>query len=105
MEIKGNLLYVLVLTTGFETNISNNAEREEQKYVDLIENLHISREQNRSENVLTVNLSLEALGIIGKEAKNQKKKRQELNLSKSEKDHIVIKRINVCVKFTYFFIL
>ena len=102
VEIKGNLLYVLVLTTGFETNISNNAESEEQKYADLIENLHISREQNKSENVLLANLSLEALGIIGKEAKNQKKMRQELNLSKSEEDHIVIKLINVCVKFTYF---
>ena len=100
--IKGKLLYILELTVGFETNISKNAERKEQKYADLIENLQGRREQNKYEKVLFVNLSLGALGIIGKESHNLKIMLQELGLSKSEEDYIVKKLINVCIRCTYF---
>ena len=100
--IKGKLLYILELTVGFETNISKNAERKEQKYADLIENLQGRREQNKYEKVLFVNLSLGALGIIGKESHNLKTMLQELGLSKSEEDYIVKKLINVCIRCKYF---
>ena len=82
-------MYILELTVGFETNISKNAERKEQKYADLIENLQGRREQNKHEKVLFVNLSLGALGIIGKESHNRKTMLQELGLSKSEEDYII----------------
>ena len=45
--IKGNFLYTLALTVGFETNISKNAERKKQKYAGLIENLQRSHEHNK----------------------------------------------------------
>lgn len=100
--IKGNLLYILELTVGFETNISKNAERKEQKYADLIENLRGSRGQNKYNNVHFINLSLGALGIIGKESQNLKTMLQEIGLSKSAEDYIVKKLINVCIRCTYF---
>ena len=100
--IKGKLLYILELTVGFETNISKNAERKEQKYSDLIENLQRSGEKNKYEKVLFVNLLLGTLGIIGKESHNLKTMLQELGLSKSEEDYIVKKLINVCIRCTYF---
>ena len=84
--IKGNLLYILELTVGFETNISKNAERKKQKYGGLIENLQRNHEHNKCEKVLFVNLSLGALGIIGKESQNLKTTLQELGLSKNEED-------------------
>ena len=56
--INGQLLYILELTVGFETNIFKNAERKEQNYADLIKNLQGHREQNKYEKVLFVNLSL-----------------------------------------------
>ena len=96
MVIKGKLLYILELTVGFETNISKNAERKEQKYADLIENLQRSGEQNKYEKVLFVNLSLGALEIIGKESHNLKAMQQELGLSKSEEDYIV-EKTNKCL--------
>ena len=42
------------------------------------------------------------LGIIGKESHNLKKMLQELGLSKNEKDYVVKKLINVCIRCTYF---
>ena len=45
--IKENLLYIVELTVGFETNISKNAERKEQKYTDLIESFKGCRERNK----------------------------------------------------------
>ena len=100
--IKGNLLYIVELTVGSETNISRNAERKEQKYTDRIENLQGCREQNKYEKFLFVNSSMGALGIIGKERHNLKKMLQELGLSKNEEDYVVKKLINVCVRCTYF---
>ena len=100
--IKGNLLYILEPTVGFETNISKNAERKKQKYGGLIENLQRSDEHNKYEKVLFVNLSLGALRIIGKEIQNLKTMLQELGLSKNEEDYIFEKLINVCIRCTYF---
>ena len=70
--IKGNLLYILELTIGFESSISKNVERK-KIYTDLIENLHRSCDQKEHEKVLFVNLSLGALGIIVKESQCLKK--------------------------------
>ena len=93
---KGNSLYILELTVEFETNISKNAERKEQKYANLIETLHESRNRNKYEEVRLVNLSLGDLGIVGKESQGLKKMLEELGLSESEEDYIVKKLIDVC---------
>ena len=94
---KGNSLYIMDLTVGFETNISKNAERKEQKYANLIETLHESRNRNKYEEVRFVNLSLGALGIVGKESQGLKKMLEELGLSKSEEYYIVKKLIRKCL--------
>ena len=56
ITIKGQLLYILELTVGFETNISKTAERKEQNYADQIENLQGRCEQHETARSLRNNL-------------------------------------------------
>ena len=84
MVIKGNSLYILELTIRFETNISKNAERKEQKYANLIEILHESRDQNKYEEVRFVQFIFRSFRNNWKIAKGLKKMLEELGLSKSE---------------------
>ena len=56
---------VVELTVGFETNIAKNCKRTEIRYKDLSSSL-----KQRFGNVKYFNLSMGAIGMIGKECKD-----------------------------------
>ena len=60
LETKGNCLYVLELTIGFETNLNCNAVRKLEKYATLVSDL-----KRQFQLVSFVNLSISSLGIFG----------------------------------------
>ena len=55
-----NVMYILELTVGFETNLSNNVSRKELKYHPLLTDLANDYKQNKF-----INLSISSLGIFG----------------------------------------
>ena len=63
---KGKSLYILELTVGFETNIEKNSNRKNDSYKNKISEL------SSMYNIKFINLSMGAIGIIGKSAKNMK---------------------------------
>ena len=54
-----NVLYILELTVGFETNVQNNSDRKATKYSSLINDLSFSYSK-----VQFVNLSMSAIGLL-----------------------------------------
>ena len=59
---KRNNMYVLELTVGFEPNIEKNAKRKNDKYKELLKSV-----EKDYTSVTFINLSMDALGIIGKD--------------------------------------
>ena len=59
LRTKENILYVLELTIGFETNLNCNAERKRLKYARLVSDL-----RPRFKSVIFVNLTISSFGIF-----------------------------------------
>ena len=93
--MKEKLCMILELTVGFETNMQKNTERKELHYKDLISRLR------RTYQVRFVNLSMGAIGVIGKES-NLRKIFMEMGLNKKETVYITRRIINVCIRSTYY---
>ena len=94
--VKGdNLLLLLQLTLGFETNIKNNFDRKEKHYQQLLIQL-----LNKYK-IYYVNLSLGAIGTIGKDNLIMTAM-GNFDLSKETLNFIVNRSINVCIKSTYY---
>ena len=93
--VKEKLCMILELTVGFETNIQKNTERKGNHYKDLITRL------NTTYQVRFVNLSMGAIGVIGKDS-NLKKIFMEMGLVKEEATYIAKKIINICIRASYY---
>ena len=93
--VKNNMLLVLELTVGFETNIKKNFDRKAERYNQLLSDLS-SKYQ-----VHYVNLSLGAIGVVGNgNLLVNNLTRFGLNI---ETTNFLVKRIiNVCIRTTYF---
>ena len=68
-------IYIIELTAGFETRIKDNAHRKKEKYLNLCGRLTRDRE------VTFLNLTMGAIGIIGKDRKRLYKMLKNLELS------------------------
>ena len=88
----GNLL-LLELTVGFETNIKKNFNRKAKRYQQLLAEL------SNKNKVYYVNLSLGAVGIIGKDSLIMTAM-GNFNLSKETLNFIVSRTINTCIRTT-----
>ena len=88
----GNLL-LLELTVGFETNIKKNFNRKAKRYQQLLAEL------SNKNKVYYVNLSLGAIGIIGKDSLIMTAM-GNFNLSKETLNFIVSRTINTCIRTT-----
>ena len=93
--VKEKLCMILELTVGFETNIQKNTERKGNHYKDLITRLSTTYQ------VRFINLSMGAIGVIGKDS-NLKKIFMEMGLLKEEATYIAKKIINVCIRCSYY---
>ena len=93
--VKSDDLLLLELTVGFETNIKKNFDRKAKRYQQLLAEL------SNKYKVYYVNLSLGAIGIIGKDSLIMTAM-GNFDLSKETLNFIVNRTINVCLRTTYY---
>ena len=92
---KSDNLLLLELTVGFETNIKKNFDREAKRYQQLLAKL------SNKYKVYYVNLSLGAIGIIGKDSLIMTAM-GNFDLSKETLNFKVKRTIIVCIRTTYY---
>ena len=93
-----NKLYIIELTVGFIRRILINAERELKHYENLCKEL-----SQGFENVIYVNLSKGALGLIGKDSKNfYDLLKMTLKLEKDQINYLIKKITSCCIRATYY---
>ena len=97
LKTKDNCLYLLELTIGFETNLSNNAERKCLKYSRLVSDL---RSQYKS--VTFVNLSMSSLGIYANSCLSFLKMCDSLSIKNQHKRFLISKLSTISIRTTYY---
>ena len=97
LKTKDNCLYILELTIGFETNITNNAERKHLNYLRLVSDL---RSQYTS--VTYVNLSMSALGIYANSGLSFLNMCDSLSIDKQQKRFLISKLSTISIRTTYY---
>ena len=93
--VEDDNLLLLELTVGFETNIKKNFDRKATRYQQLLAKL------SNKYKVYYVNLSLGAIGIIGKDSLIMTAM-GNFDLSKETLNFIVNRTINVRIRTTYY---
>ena len=89
--------YVIELSVGFETNLNSNAERKHEMCNKLTPD-----HSSHFHSVKFINLSLRALGILGKSCEPFIGKCKELKLDKQHTDFIVQKLSTIIIRSTYY---
>ena len=96
-----NKLYIIELTVRFETRISVNTERKLKHYENLCKELSQS-----FESAIYINLSMGALGLIGKDSKNfYNLLKMTLKLQKEQANNLIEKIMSCCIRTTYYIFL
>ena len=91
------IIYIIELTVGFESNLRKNAERKKLKYKELV------REQNKHFNsVIFVNLSMSALGVFSNECSTFIEMLNDLGFNKSHKDYCIRRMTTIAIRTTYY---
>ena len=96
---KRNNMYVLELTVGFEPNIEKNAKRKNDKYKELLKSM-----EKDYTSVTFINLSMGALGIIGKDSINLHKLLKATYMDKSSIAYCIKKLSACCIRCTYYLV-
>ena len=92
-----NRLYIIELTVGFETNLSNNTRRKELKYLSLLTDL-----SSDYHTIEFVNLSMSCLGIFGQSSDSFLKMCTELGFENHHLNFIVSKLSTIIIRTTYY---
>ena len=93
-----NILYILELTIGFETNIKINSDRKASKYHPLRQTLLSKYNQ-----VSIINLSLGAVGTIGASSDSFVNLLKSLGFNNNSQKHILSQLINITISCTYLY--
>ena len=99
LETADNMLHILELTIGFETNVKRNAERKEAKYSTHVKNL-----RKYYQDVKFINLSLSCLGIYDQSCKMFMEMCNELKLESRHQKYIISKITNITIRTTCYII-
>ena len=91
------VLYILELTLGFETNIQANSVRKTNKYTPLLQDLSSSNNK-----VLFINVSMGALGVMGSSCDSFLSLLQGHGFDKVTQPRIIMKTINIAIRPTYY---
>ena len=86
LRTKENILYVLELTIGLETNLNCNAERKRLKYARLVSDL-----RPRFKSVIFVNLSISSLGIFSDSCSSFLEMCDSLSIDDQHKRYLISK--------------
>ena len=97
LSIGKTTLYVIELTVGFETNLNSNAERKHEKYYQLTRDL-----SSEFHSVKFINLSLSALGILGRSCESFIDMCKELEFDKLHTEFIVQTLSTIIIRSTYY---
>ena len=88
--------YVLELTCCYETKISKNISRKEQKYDQLIKDLSTTRD------IVFINLVISSIGTIAKESRLLIDMLEKIGLNDNEISATIRELINITIRSTYF---
>ena len=92
-----NILYIIELAVGFETNIDNNASRKYEKYRNLIQEL-----SSNYHKVKFINISISSLGIFGNSCDACIQMYKDLDCEEKHLKYILKKLITVIIRITYY---
>ena len=92
-----NILYIIELTVGFETNLNNNANRKELKYRSLRADL--AKDYNK---IKFVNLSVSCFGIFGNSSESFLQMCSETGIDNRHLKFIISKLSNKIIRTTYY---
>ena len=92
-----NVLYILELTLGFETNIQANIVRKANKYTPLHEDLSSSYNK-----LIFINVSMGALGVMGASCDSFLSLLQDLSFDKVTQRRIIMKTSNIASRSKYY---
>ena len=92
-----NTLYVIELTVGHESNLSNNTIRKKQKYSNLVKEL---RDDYRS--VTFVNISMSCLGVFANDSISLLKMLDKIAFEKKHQVFCVKRMTTIAIRITYF---
>ena len=90
-------IYIVELTVGFETNITTNAYRKRNKYLQLTRDL-----SSKYRNAKFINLSISSIGIFGKSCKSFIKMCNDLGIEKQHLNYILSKITAIIIRSTYY---
>ena len=90
---------VVELTCGFITKVKENSERKQTSYNETLQDLHA-----RYKNTTFVNLSMSALGLIGKNDSGQNliNTLTSIGVPKVNATDVIRIAINICIRSTYY---
>ena len=97
LSTPNNILYIVELTVGYESNLANNAKRKKEKYKDLI----IKLDENFV-SVKFVNLSISSLGVFDKECDTFIEMMNDLGLDDQHQQYCFRKIISIAIRTTYY---
>ena len=92
-----NILYILELTAGFESNLKVNSDRKLNKYKSLVFSLSSSYNA-----VHFVNVSMSAIGVLDNSCHSLVKMMKDLDMSETLQCHIISKIMNISIRCTYY---
>ena len=92
-----NILYIIELTVGFETNLNNNAHRKELKYRPLLSDLATDYKE-----IKFVNLCISCLGIFGTSSNSLLKMCNDSGIDTHHLNFIISKLSTIVILTTYY---
>ena len=95
LRTKENILYVVELTIGFETNLNCNAERKRLKYARLVSDL-----RPRFKSVIFLNLSISSLGIFSDSCSSFLEMCDSLSID--DQHNLISKLSTISIRTTYY---
>ena len=95
--VRGDDLFVLELTAGFETNLLKNYQRKNLVYADLL-----ARLSSTYANVCYLNLSMSAIGCVCSETNNFSAWLKDVGLTDNECIYTIRKTMKICMRTSYY---
>ena len=92
-----NILYILKLTIGFESNLKVNSDRKSNKYKSLVPSVSSSYNEARF-----VNVSMSAFGVLDNSCESLIKMMKDMGISEALQRRIISEIINIAIRCTYY---
>ena len=92
-----DLLYILELSVGYESNLQTNADRKKKRYKDLI-----AQQKKHYKSLKFVNLSISSLGVFSKECNTFLEMLNDLGLDDRHRKYCIRKIMSIAIRTTYY---